>query len=190
MSTPSKRRSLAVAVALGLVIACGPEPEPPAPPAERVENAGLGIAIANLAPTFRVASNDDSGLVLEPLIEGAPTTGTLELLAGEPGSSTNLVAAVNQHAEDIAALAGGAYQGQRELGSPLGTAFYSRGRFDDGGAPTEETVIFAVHPDGDRILRLRYRYPAGEDSTERLRSLFDILGELEGVFSAEPDAAS
>lgn len=180
--------ALALAPAAGLAVlatlaACGGAPEeaaaPEAPP-ERVENAALGVAIADLSPLFVVARNEGQELVLEPRLEGAPIPGRLEVLAAEPGSSVNLVAAVQDHAAGFESRPDGEFRGQRELGSPLGTAFYSRGRYrDETDGPTEETVIFVLHPDGQRILSLRYRYPAGEDSTERLQSMFEVLGELE-----------
>ena len=73
-----------------------------------------------------------------------------------------------------------AFLGQ-ELVSPLGTAFYSRGRFTLDGEAVEEAKIFSLHPDGDRILTLRYRYPAGVDSSVRVQQLFDVLGTIEGL---------
>ena len=49
------------------------------------------------------------------------------------------------------------------------------------GTEIEETVIFALHPDADRIMTITYRYPAGVDSSVRVQQLFDVLGAVEGV---------
>lgn len=65
--------------------------------------------------------------------------------------------------------------------SQLGTAFYSRGRFVLDGASIEETVVFTLHPDADRMISLRYRYPAGVDSSVRVQQLFDVLATVGGV---------
>lgn len=192
---PVKNRQLThplivVALSAGLAFAaCQPkEPEAEPEPAQRVENAEVGIVLADVPDFFALEINDGSRLELVPA-DGA-TAGRVFVRAGEPESGgINLVAAVEEHKEAILA-ASGEYQGQRELGTPLGTAFYSRGRYlDDGGQTTEETVIFMVHPRGDRTLQLVYRYPAGDDSKERIQDqLFSLLEVLEAP--QEPETVS
>ncbi len=173
-----------VAFVLGF-IGCQKEapPEPP-PVAPRVEGTTLGVAIAGLAG-FEVVENGEA-LVLAPT-DG--TDGRVTIAAGVEGK-VNLVQAVHDHQAEILARPDGVYRGQREMVGPLGTAYYSRGTFtgDSGaaaGVAMEETSILTLHPEGDRILRLEYRYPVGDDSTARLEALMqNVLGELEGVDSA------
>jgi hypothetical protein len=51
-------------------------------------------------------------------------------------------------------------------------------------------VVFTVHPLGDRVLRLTYVYPQGDDSAQRVQNqLFSVFGELEAV-EANPDPAA
>ncbi len=174
--------SLTIALSLGLGGCKQQEEAPPPPPAERVENAQLGVAIAALPAVLRVTANDGATIELVPAAEGG--TGSLSVAAGEAETGgINLVAAVEGHKAEIVAREGGEYKGQRELGSQLGTAFYSRGHYPgDDGATVEETVIFLVHPWGDRTLQLIYRYPAADDTQVRIQEhLFSLLGELEAL---------
>jgi hypothetical protein len=179
----------ALALAFG-VAGCrqAPPPEPQAAPAgERIENPEAGVAIAALPPIFKLVAVDGERIVLALAAAGAQ--GEIVVTPGEPEvGGINLVAAVEQHEQGIRARPGGDYKGQRELGSQLGTAFYSRGRYqaEDGGLE-EETVIFLVHPWGDRTLQLIYRYPAGDDSTERIQDhLFALLEQIEPLAAETP----
>lgn len=180
-----KKQMQWMGAALGVVFfltGCQQQTEETAPPRERAENLQVGVALTGVPEFFRVEANEEEQFTLVPKDE--TIRGRVFIEAGEPGiGGVNLVAAVEKHREGIEAIEGAEYKGQRELGSHLGTAFYSRGRYpDDGGQTTEETVIFLVHPWGDRTLRLVYRYPAGEDSKERLADqLFAVLEELEPV---------
>ncbi len=159
--------------------------EPPL--GERVENPQNGVALAGVPGFFRLVSNDPSGIVLAPSDAAVP--GTLTVKAGEKEiGGINLIAAIEQHKEAVLARQGGDYKGQRELGSQLGTAFYSRGHYlGDDGVALEETIVFLVHPWNDRTLQLVYVYPAGEDSGERIQEqLFGVLGEVEPLGSEPP----
>ena len=89
------------------------------------------------------------------------------------------MAAVNAHKAWIEGLPDGEYKGAQELQGEFGSAFYSRGRFVDAGALVEETVVFLIHPAGNRLLEIHYRYPAGEDSATRVQELIEVLGQLE-----------
>lgn len=42
-------------------------------------------------------------------------------------------------------------------------------------------MIFALHPDADRITTVTYQYPAGDDSSVRVQQLFDSLAVVEGI---------
>ena len=154
--------------------------EPPAPPAVRVENPMAGVAIASLSD-FILVDGDGPTIELVPAGEGA--TGTVSVIAGEAETGgINLVAAVKQHEAEINARPDGDYKGQGEYVSPLGTTFASRGRYTEDGSTVEERVILMVHPWGDRVLRVVYRYPAGDDTQARLDALMNgVVGELEGL---------
>ena len=178
--------ALWTACLLGVLVFAGCQPaveeEAPEPAvAERVENAELGVAIAALPPFFQVASNEGGTIELVP---AAPDgTGRLTVSATEPQSSgINLVAAIEKHKAEILERPSGGYKGQREMISPLGTTFYSRGRYQGDEGEIEETRILTIHPWQDRELHLTYRYPAAEDTGTRLNDqLFAVLGELEGL---------
>ncbi len=187
----TRKTFLTVALAMVATLGLGgckeqEEAPPPPPPAERVENAQLGVAIAALPSILRLTANEGATIKLAPSAEGV--TGELTVVAGEAESGgINLVAAVEGHKAEIGAREGSEYKGQRELGSQLGTAFYSRGHYPgDDGSTVEETVIFLVHPWGDRTLQLVYRYPAADDTQVRIQDhLFTLLGELEALPSPE-----
>lgn len=167
--------------------ACQKE-EPPPPPPVRVENPSLGIAIAALAPDFTLVSADGETIELKP---AGALEGTVSVVAGEAGiGGVNLVEAVKQHKAEILEKPDGDYKGQAEYVSPMGTTFASRGRYSDAGGTVEERVVLMVHPQGDRTLQVIYRYPAGEDTQERLDALMNgVIAELEGLPSPDaPDA--
>ena len=165
---------------LGLA-GCQKKKEEPPPPPVRVDNPTAGVAIAALSPDFVAAGNDGATIELVPAGEGA--TGKVSIVAGEAEiGGINLVAAVKAHKEEILQRPDGDYKGQTEYVSPLGTTYASRGRYTEGGGTVEERVVFMVHPWGDRLLSVIYRYPAGDDTQDRLDSLMEgVVGELEGL---------
>lgn len=180
LPTPPALAAVACAV-LALAGCQGGEPPPPEPAAAsglRVENPALGVAFASLPAGFQVEVNQGETLRLGL----ADRPGSLAVEVSEPGV-TNLVQAVNDHKAAIEALPGGVYRGQIELGTPLGRAYASRGRFqaEDGSGKVEEMRAFVLHPRGDRTITLVYRYPAGDDSEERRDELMGALGEVEGL---------
>ena len=166
------------------------EEAPAEAPAERVENAELGVALADLPDFFKVASNDPGVIELAPKDE--TVEGKLTISATEPETGgINLVASIEAHQADLEGREAGAFKGQRELGSPLGTAFYSRGQWSEAGRTMEETVVHLIHPAGDRKLLLTYVYPSGDDSSARLmEQLFVVLGEVEAMPEPVPAEAS
>jgi hypothetical protein len=171
-------RRLAVAlVALALVsTACSREA--PAPP-QRVENAGLGITVAAVPDTFELAAADGE---------------TIELVAPEPGGEgrlviaagpvldrgINLVEAVQEVRQWYESTSGATYLGNRELGTPIGTAFTARGTYQRDGEEVEETKVFAIHPLANRLLTVTFTYPPGH-SEARVQQLMALLGEIEGL---------
>jgi len=40
-------------------------------------------------------------------------------------------------------------------------------------------IVLTLHPSGNRMLTISYRYPAGEDSAQRVEQLIDVLSYLE-----------
>jgi hypothetical protein len=62
-------------------------------------------------------------------------------------------------------------------------AWYSRGRFDDGTGEVEEFRVSTLHPVQNRQMTLFYRYPADDDSAERLNDLLLVLSEIESLDS-------
>lgn len=181
---------LKVSILIALAAAGGCRKEEPAAPPVRVENPRAGIAIAALSPSFVVTANDGATIELVPAGEGA--TGKVTVAAGEPEvGGINLVAAVKQHEAEILERPEGEYKGQAEYVSPLGTTYASRGRYGEGGVTVEERVVFMVHPWGDRVLQVIYRYPAGDDTQARLDALMEgVVGELEGLPPPAPAADS
>ncbi|MEM9552997.1 MAG: hypothetical protein AAGC60_01975 [Acidobacteriota bacterium] len=202
--TPGHRARLLEALMLaGLLVLLGacaadePAPPPPEPEPVVVENVALGVVIVDLPEVFVVAENQGETLRLVPNADAlgeeaaaSAAEGALDVHVRRPEvGGVNLVAAWQQHKAEIEARAQGEYKGQNELVTQLGPAFYSRGRYvDEGGAATEETKIFTLHPTGDAMLELVYSYPAGDDSPTRLQDqLFVVLGAIEGP---PPEAGS
>lgn len=88
------------------------------------------------------------------------------------------MAEVQAHQREVEQLPGGEYKGAQELGGEMGTAFWSRGQWDEDGVRMEETRIFAIHPDGSGLLVLSSVYPVGDDSSNRVEQLLEVLGSL------------
>ena len=168
------RTTLAVAAAV-LFATCAPAP----PPDPGVTNAELGIRLAAVPEGFEVARNDRAVLELRPV--GGIVGGTILFTVGPEETGVNLVAAVKAHQARIENLPNGEYQGAQELQGPLGTAYYSRGRYQGGDELEEETVILSQHPSQSRLLEITYRYPAGDDSAARVKELIGVLAEVEGT---------
>jgi hypothetical protein len=155
-------------------LGCSP---PPPPPPTGITNAELGLSIGSLGKEWALDTNNQRTLILVP--SNPERRGTVEFIVGPEENGINLVAAVNDHRQEIEARPGGVYSGAQELSGPMGTAFYSRGRYDDGDSTLEETRLFSIHPRSSRMLQIVYRYPAGDDSSQRVGELINLLGEVE-----------
>lgn len=168
---------LSIAAVLGLA-ACGGSSEPEAEPMpEPVTSAAAGVTFSVLPEGFEVTRNAADAFELSTNVP--ERTGVMWVEAGEVSQfGIELDSAVWQDQESYDERPGGEYFGGQKLVSQLGEAYYSRGRFDGDGRE-EEVAIFALHPSENRLLTLHYRYPAGEDSAERLPELLELLGAIE-----------
>lgn len=151
--------------------------QPGPPPDRSIENLDLGIRLAALPAGLALAANQGTSLELKPADESRG--GIIWFAVGPEQEGVNLVAAVNEHQARIEGLPDGEYKGGQELQGDFGVAFYSRGRFIEAGSLLEETVLFLIHPAGNRLLTIHYRYPAGDDSAARVEELIGVLAELE-----------
>jgi len=165
---------LALAVS---ALSCSEPPPPSPPPDTSVENTELGIRLTAVPDGLEIAINHGPNLELRPTAEGVD--GVISFALGPEQHAVNLVAAVQDHQAKIEALPGGEYQGAQELSGDAGVVYYSRGRFSDGEATVEETVLFLIHPSDYRLLEIHYRYPAADDSAARVGQLIEVLSKLE-----------
>ena len=169
------RKMIVLALVLS-ALSCSEAPPPPPPPDTSVENIDLGIKLASVPEGLATTVNEGSNLELRPTGEGVD--GIVWFFVGPDQHAVNLVAAVHDHQAHIEGLPDGEYMGAQELSGDFGAAFYSRGRFSDGDATVEETVMFLIHPSAYRLLEIHYRYPAADDSAARVEQLIEVLAEL------------
>ena len=180
---PVARRAVVLAAilsTLAFLITCGERAEnaaPPKPEPTVVEAPDLDLRLSVDPTKFVVV--DTSPPSLETADPADPGRIAVDARPAEYGQ--NLPAAVAEHQQELAERDGGTALGAQELVSPLGTAFYSRGRFTSDGKEVEETAVFALHPAGGRMITLTYRYPAGNDSSDRVEQLFEVLGTVEAM---------
>lgn len=159
----------------------GPAEAPP------VVNAALHLTLDPPAGAgFELAANEGTTLeLLRPAAEGREAA-TLTFAAGAPEPNVNLVDAVNVQKAAIEARPGSQFLGQVQLMSQIGNAFSTRGRYPgDDGREIEELRLFAIHPDGDRLLTLTYRYhPTAGETKERINEVMGALGLVRPVAAA------
>ncbi len=178
------RRQLLFLALAAAIVHCAKAPEADMAEPERVENADLGIAIAALPEAFSVVSA--SGPTIELVAAGESGSGKAVITAGPDETfGINLVDAVRERKALFEGAPGGQYFGNRELGTPNGTAFTARGAYDGESGPVEETWVYTIHPAANRLVTITYTYPTGE-SEERVNQLLLLLGEIEGLAPAEP----
>jgi len=171
-----------------LTAGCGGEEAAPAEPV-RVESPALGIAVV-IPGDAPVEVEDAAGetIRLARAAEGEVGPGTLVFASGPPPEyGPNLVEAVKEREAELEGLPDGEFFGQLELGSQLGPAYATRGRFtDETGQKVEETRIYTVHPaDRDRLMWLTYRYVPSPGDTETRRSqALEAFGWIEPLGAA------
>ena len=157
----------------GLGSGCSPSPPPP----EGLSNTVLDLSIGNLGNDWIVETNQGQTLVI--VSSNPERSGTLEFIVGPEEVGINLVAAVEAHRIEIESRPDGVYSGAQELTGPMGTAFYSRGRFTGADGTVEETRLLSIHPRSSRIVEMVYHYPAGDDSSTRVGELIELFAEVE-----------
>lgn len=182
-SLPSVLVPITVSLAL-VAISCAPQAEqeadPVSPAARRVESPEMGIALARLPKEFEVVSTEGEEIRLTA--RKSFPQGTVSIAIGpEQRAGVDLTEAVRQQKAHIESLPEGDYRGNVELGSPIGTAYTTRGRYLDDEERIEEIRLFAVHPTANRLLWVKYTYPAGGDTKTRMDQAMEILGELEAL---------
>lgn len=168
----------AFAISLALSLACQKEPQAVVElPADRLENAPMGLAIGALPRPFDVVAGDAAEWSFTAPGPAAP--GSLTLIVGpEEDGGINLVDAIKYRKSWFEEAEGGEYHGNRELGGPYGAIFTARGTYSIDGAKVEETWAYAIHPGRNSLLSVRYTYPTGESGT-RVDQLVELLGEIE-----------
>lgn len=178
------RKSIVCLALAAALVHCARSPEPELAEPERVENADLGISIAALPQAFSVVSA--SGPTIELSADGKAGSGRAIIAAGPVEEfGINLVESVKERKAIFEDAPNGQYFGNRELGTPNGTAFTARGAYDAESGPVEETWVYTIHPTANRLLTIAYTYPPGE-SKERVNQLLLLLGEIEKLPSGEP----
>lgn len=181
---------LALAAALVLV-SCQPQPGPEqesAEPPDRVENSALELAVADLPAGWQVRVNRGETLELERA-EGLPAGRAWIELGPVEEQGINLIDVIGRQRELFEALPGGSFSGNGELILPDGRpAYYSRGSYRHEEERVEEFRISLLHPSQNRVLQLFYRYPADDDSRERLDDVLLLLEQIEAT-QADPAAA-
>ena len=177
LGRPSQRRFLALALLAVSLAGCGSDRQTPAA-AQRVENVELGLAIAALPEAFEMAEN--MGEILR-LTAPDVDAGNVEITVGPLQlDGINLVEVVKERR--TAFEAEGTYFGNRELMTPYGPAYTTRGELAGPDGAVEVTAVYSLHPDGsDRLMTVTYRYPGGGDSQARVGELLELLGELEAL---------
>ena len=192
-----RRHSLAgLAALLSCLCACGGGEAVEAPvaeaPAERIENETLDLALARLPLGLALRSNGADLRLAPASAEGSPLAGEIRIMADPPSDyGIDVVTIANDQQAAFLAAPRGEFFGAQKLVTPLGEATYARGRFDaEDGSRVEEARAFAVHPAANRLVTVTYRYPAGEDSRERVAVLLEVLGEIEARTPTAPEAAA
>jgi len=175
-------RVLLTTTLLVSLLGCGGAEAPADPAVERLESAVLDLALAVVPAGFSVGDNGDPLVLVR-----ADDDGTIHVTADVPTDfGIDVVQVANDQKSDYEGRPGGIFSGAQKLVSPLGQATYARGRWDTEDGTVEETRVFALHPTANRLLTLTYRYPAGDDSAERVAQLLEVLGELETLAEATP----
>lgn len=169
---------LAVLLSAALLLALGSCRRQPATTGGPIVNHALDLTLDSLPSAFKVKINQGDQFELETTDPALP--GTVTFSVSKPGlGGVNLVAAVKQRKAAFEAAKDGKYLGNQELMTPLGSAFTARGRYTDAkGQKLEEIWVYLLHPKGDRLLSIDYRYPVGDYARKRAEQILDLLGDF------------
>ena len=177
---------------LTALIACK-EPAEVAAVDSRVESSSMAIALISVPAGFELETNDGDVLSVRA-VKGQPEGRMWFEMGPLVEGSINLVDVVKAQRASYEALPNSTFFGNREIQMMNGrAAWYSRGRFDDGTGEVEEFRVSTLHPVQNRQMTLFYRYPAADDSAERLNDLLLVLSEIEALdppVEEPPDAAA
>lgn len=143
----------------------------------RLENAALGLAVAELPSEFTVSQNDATGLALAAAGDGEAVV-RFDVGPIEQGS-VNIVEAAKQMQAVFESRPNGEFFGNQELIAPIGSFFTARGAYEQEGRSFGELQAFTLHPLANRLLRVSFRYPADE-AQQRAPQFAALLGEIEG----------
>ncbi len=170
---------MVVALAIGpWSSACATETQPEPAAREGVTNADLNLAFASLPEGMAVSKNDALAIVLRAEEE---TAGAREMWVevdqtSDFGIQLNEIVAGQKAAFEL--MPDGSFGGNRQISTPAGQGYYSRGAYSYEGTLVEETRVFLVHPTENRLVTFHYRYPAQSDSAARIQELFGWVAEM------------
>jgi len=168
--------------------ACASEPAAPPTPADTSITApSVLLRLAAIPEVFELAANDAEQLEFTAPSLPGPSTMTITLGDPEPGG-LNILEHLEQQLDRFSELPEGVSFGWKQLSAPLGLTFLVRGRYQEGGREIEEFRAILVHPAGNRLLTMSYRYPASEDTVERGLQLMELLGEMEPLEQEQEQA--
>jgi hypothetical protein len=188
----TRPHTLAPAAALAIVFvlgACSSEPAaPPAPADTSLEAPAVMLRLGATPEVFELDTNDAAGLAFTAPSLAGPSMVTVTLGDVVDGG-INIFEQVEEQLASFTELPEGASYGQTQLVAPIGLTFMLRGRYQDEGRAVEELRAILVHPAGNRLLTASYRYPVGDDTSERGQQLMELLGEMEPLETAsEPES--
>ncbi len=179
---PTLNFLLTIAVASSIISSSGCKQAGPGPEAAsagpRVENAALGLAIAELPAGFELDTNDGTSLILTAPGPGDPGVLSFEVGPEEQGS-VNIVETAERTKATFESRPQGQFFGNQELMTPIGSFFTARGAHEQADVRIEELLAFTLHPNSNRLIRISFLYPAGE-AAERGPQFAALLGEIEG----------
>lgn len=171
------------------LLACQTSEPPPAPTAPQpVPNPQLDLQLTGIPEGFVLGSNEGEEIVLERRAGLTPGTVLVTALPELERGGVNLVAALNERADEVAEKGGKLRQ--VELGSHLGPAYLARSRWPEEGGEKEQMQIFALHPTANRMLLITYDYPLTGDTQDRREHMMDVLSLVEGLDAAPAEEGS
>ena len=181
-------RSLALSCCVFTLFTVGcQKPSQPVGP-QRIENQAMGFVLGDIATGCSLIRNAGTDLELACELDGVVGTLTFEL--GEQERGVNLLEKAKQQKDWFLSQPAGEFSGNRELGTPIGAAYTARGRYSSEGEAVEESQVLTLHPEKNRAILVRYRYPPEKrkGTQERMEQLLFVVGEIQSIEVGEPEA--